>query len=113
MSLQPVSLDDTIGEEGAPPLGDIIEDSQAVLADDAVSFTMLQIQLAAILATLTDREAGIIRLRFGLIDGRPRPLHEIGQAYGLTRERIRQIEAKTLAKLRQPSLARLLRDYLD
>jgi RNA polymerase primary sigma factor len=110
---RPVSLDETFGDEGTAPLGDIIEDSQAVLADDAVSFTMLQIQLAAVLATLTDREAGIIRLRYGLVDGRPRALDEIGQAYGLTRERIRQIEAKTLAKLRQPSLACLLRDYLD
>ena len=110
---RPVSLDEPIGDEGTAPLGDIIEDSQAVLADDAASFTMLQIQLAAVLATLTDREADIIRQRYGLVDGRPRALDEIGQSYGLTRERIRQIEANTLAKLRQPSLACLLRDYLD
>jgi len=110
---EPISLDQPVSEDGNTQLGDLIEDSEAVLAVDAALFTLLQEQLTSALATLTAREAGIIRLRFGLGDGRPRPLHEIGEIYGLTRERIRQIEAKTLTKLRDPSVARLLRDYLD
>jgi RNA polymerase primary sigma factor len=110
---EPVSLDQTLGEEGDSQLGDFIEDSEAVVAVDAVSFTLLQDQLQSVLATLSEREAGIIRLRFGLIDGRPRTLGHIGEVYGITRERIRQIEAKTMAKLRHPSRSQALRDYLD
>jgi RNA polymerase primary sigma factor len=109
---EPISLDQTIGEEGDPPLGDFIEDSQAVAPIDAASFTLLQDHLQSVLATLSDREAGIVRLRFGLIDGQPRTLDEIGQVYGLTRERIRQIEYKTMSKLRRPSCCHALRDYL-
>jgi RNA polymerase primary sigma factor len=110
---EPTSLDQTIGDEGDTQLGDFIEDSQAVVAVDTVSFTLLQKQLQSMLATLSEREAGIIRLRFGLTDGRPRPLDEIGHIYGVTRERIRQIESKTMAKLRHPSRSEPLRDYLD
>jgi RNA polymerase primary sigma factor len=110
---EPLSLDLTIGDEGDSRLGDFIEDSEAVVAMDAVTFTLLQEQLEAVLATLSDREAGVVRLRFGLVDGRPHTLDEIGQVYGVTRERIRQIEAKTMTKLRHPSRSRLLRDYLD
>jgi RNA polymerase primary sigma factor len=110
---EPISLDQSIGDEGDSPLGDFIEDSQAVAAIDAVSFTLLQDHLRSMLAALPDREAGIVRLRFGLIDGQPRTLDEIGQVYGVTRERIRQIECKTMSKLRQPSQCHALRDYLD
>jgi RNA polymerase primary sigma factor len=110
---EPISLDQTLGEEGDSQLGDFIEDSEAVVAVDAVSFTLLQDQLQSVLATLSEREAGIVRLRFGLIDGRPRTLGHIGEVYGITRERIRQIEAKTMAKLRHPSRSQALRDYLD
>jgi RNA polymerase primary sigma factor len=109
---EPISLDQTIGEEGGSQLGDFIEDSQAVVAIDAVSFILLQDQLQSVLATLSEREAGIVRLRFGLTDGQPRTLDEIGQVYGVTRERIRQIEYKTMSKLRHPSRSRVLRDYL-
>ncbi len=109
---EPVSLDETIGDENDSPLGDFIEDSQAVAAIDAVSLTLLQDHLQSVLATLSDREAGIVQLRFGLIDGQPRTLDEIGQVYGVTRERIRQIECKTMSKLRQPSRCHALRDYL-
>jgi RNA polymerase primary sigma factor len=110
---EPISLDQTIGDEGDSQLGDFIEDSQAVVAVDAVSFTLLQDQLQSVLATLSDREAGIVRLRFGLTDGQPRTLDQIGHVYGITRERIRQIETKTMAKLRHPSRSQPLRDYLD
>jgi RNA polymerase primary sigma factor len=110
---EPVSLDQTIGDEGDSRLGDFIQDSQAVIAVDAVSFTLLQDHLRSVLATLSEREASIVRLRFGLTDGQPRTLEEIGRVYGLTRERIRQIEATTMAKLRQPSRSQALRDYLD
>ena len=110
---EPISLDQTIGGEGDSQLGDFIEDSEAVVAVDAVSFTLLQDQLQSVLATLSEREAGVVRLRFGLTDGRPRTLDEIGQVYGVTRERIRQIEATVMAKLRHPSRARLLRDYIE
>jgi len=110
---EPLSLDQTIGEEGDSQLGDFIEDSQAVIALNAVSFTLLQDYLHSVLATLSEREADIIRLRFGLADGQPRTLDQIAQVYGLTRERIRQIETKTMAKLRRPSCAGPLRDYLD
>ena len=98
---------------GRHQLGDFIEDSEAVVAVDAVSFTLLQDQLHAVLASLAEREAGIVRLRFGLTDGRPRTLDEIGQVYGVTRERIRQIESKTMTKLRHPSRSRLLRDFME
>lgn len=110
---EPISLDQTIGDEGDSQLGDFIEDSEAVVAVDAVSFTLLQDQLQDVLKTLTEREAGVVRLRFGLTDGMPRTLDEIGQVYGVTRERIRQIESKTMSKLRHPSRSQVLRDYLD
>jgi RNA polymerase primary sigma factor len=110
---EPISLDQTIGDEGDSQLGDFIEDSEAVVAVDAVSFTLLQDQLQSVLETLSEREAGVVRLRFGLTDGQPRTLDEIGQVYGVTRERIRQIESKTMSKLRHPSRSQVLRDYLD
>jgi RNA polymerase primary sigma factor len=110
---EPISLDQTIGDEGDSQLGDFIEDSEAVVAVDAVSFTLLQDQLTSVLQTLSEREAGVVKLRFGLTDGQPRTLDEIGQVYGVTRERIRQIESKTMSKLRHPSRSQVLRDYLD
>jgi len=110
---EPISLDQTIGDEGDSQLGDFIEDSEAVVAVDAVSFTLMQDQLTSVLQTLSEREAGVVRLRFGLSDGQPRTLDEIGQVYGVTRERIRQIESKTMSKLRHPSRSQVLRDYLD
>jgi RNA polymerase primary sigma factor len=110
---EPISLDQTIGDEGDSQLGDFIEDSEAVVAVDAVSFTLLQDQLQSVLQTLSEREAGVVKLRFGLTDGQPRTLDEIGQVYGVTRERIRQIESKTMSKLRHPSRSQVLRDYLD
>lgn len=110
---EPISLDQTIGDEGDSQLGDFIEDSEAVVAVDAVSFTLLQDQLQDVLTTLSEREAGVVRLRFGLTDGMPRTLDDIGQVYGVTRERIRQIESKTMSKLRHPSRSQVLRDYLD
>ncbi|WP_100446832.1 RNA polymerase sigma factor [Glycomyces xiaoerkulensis] len=110
---EPISLDQTIGDEGDSQLGDFIEDSEAIVAVDAVSFSLLQGQLQQVLQTLSEREAGVVRLRFGLTDGQPRTLDEIGQVYGVTRERIRQIESKTMSKLRHPSRSQVLRDYLD
>jgi RNA polymerase primary sigma factor len=110
---EPLSLDQAIGEENDSPLGDFIQDSEALLAIDAVSFTLLQTHLHAVLTTLSEREASIVRLRFGLTDGRPRTLDEIGRVHGVTRERIRQIETVTMAKLRHPSRSQALRDYLD
>jgi RNA polymerase primary sigma factor len=110
---QPISLDQTLGTEGDYRLGDIIEDSYAVVALDAVAFTQLQDTLRSVLATLSEREASIVRLRFGLIDGHPHTLEEIGRVYGLTRERIRQIESTTMTKLRHPARSQPLRDYLD
>ena len=110
---EPISLDQTIGVEGDSQLGDFIEDSEAVIAVDAVSFTLLQDQLQDVRHTLSEREAGVVKLRFGLTDGMPRTLDEIGQVYGVTRERIRQIESKTMSKLRHPSRSQVLRDYLD
>jgi RNA polymerase primary sigma factor len=110
---EPISLDQTIGEEGDSYLSDFIEDSQAVVALESVSFAQMRDQLHSVLATLSDREAGIVRLRFGLTDGQPRTLDEIGHLYGITRERIRQIETKTMAKLRHPSRSEALRDFLD
>jgi RNA polymerase primary sigma factor len=109
----PISLHAPLGEAGDGELGDLIEDSAAAEPGEAVSFTLLQEQLRAILGTLSEREATVVSLRFGLADGRPRTLDEIGTVYGLTRERIRQIESKTLSKLRHPSRSALLRDYLD
>jgi RNA polymerase primary sigma factor len=109
----PISLDQTIGDDGDTYLGDFIEDSEAVVAMDAVAFSLLQAQLQQVLATLSEREAGVVRLRFGLADGRPRTLEEISLVYGVTRERIRQIESKTMSKLRHPSRCERLRDYLD
>ena len=113
LAREPISLDQTIGDEGDSQLGDFIEDSQAVVAVDAVSFTLLQDQLRSVLATLSEREASIIRLRFGLTDGQPRTLDEISRVHGVTRERIRQIETKTMSKLRHPSRSQPLRDYLN
>jgi RNA polymerase primary sigma factor len=110
---EPISLDATIGEAGNSQLSDLIQDSQFRDALDAMSFTLLRNQLHAVLATLTQREAGIVRLRFGLTDGQPRTLDEIAQVYGVTRERIRQIETKTMAKLRHPTRTQALRDYLN
>ncbi len=109
---EPVSLQSPIGEEESA-LGDFIEDADAVVPIEAAAFLMLQDQMDEILDALNDREQRIIRLRFGLTDGHPRTLEEVGQEFGVTRERIRQIESKTLAKLRHPSRARMLRDYLD
>ena len=109
----PISLDQTIGDEGDSQLGDFIEDSQATVAVDAVSFTLLQDHLQSVLATLSEREASIIRLRFGLTNGPPRTLDEIGHIHGVTRERIRQIESKTMTKLRHPPRSQALRDSLD
>ena len=100
---EPISLDQTIGDEGDSQLGDFIEDSEAVVAVDAVSLHAAAGPAAAVLQTLSEREAGVVRLRFGLTDGQPRTLDEIGQVYGVTRERIRQIESKTMSKLRHPS----------
>ena len=110
---EPLSLDQAIGEEGGWQLGDFLEDAQAVVAVEAVSFTLLQDQLQSVLATLSDREAGIVRLRFGFADGQPRTLDEVGHLHGVTPQRIRQIEAKTMAKLRHPSCSHLLREYLN
>ena len=110
---EPISLDQTIGDAGDTQFGDFIEDYDAVVAVDVVSFLLLQDQLEQVLQTLSQREAGVVRLRFGLTDGRPRTLDEIGQVYGVTRERIRQIESKTMSKLRHPSRSQVLRDYLD
>ncbi len=110
---EPTSLDQTIGAEGDSPLGDFVEDSQAVVAIDAVSFTLLQDHLQSVLATLPEREANIVRLRFGLTGGQPRTLDQVGEVYGVSRERIRQIECKTMSKLRHPLIVQSLRDYLD
>ena len=112
-SREPISLDQTIGDQGDSQLSDFIEDSEAVNALDATAFGLLQAQLQTILATLSEREAGVVRLRFGLTDGRPRTLDEIGRVFGVTRERIRQIEARAMAKLRHPARSQKLRDYLD
>ena len=110
---EPISLDQTIGDEGESRFGDFIADSGAVDAVDAAAFSLLQLQLQSVLGTLNEREAGVVRLRFGLTDGRPRTLDEIGRVYGVTRERIRQIEARSMAKLRHPARSQALRDYLD
>jgi RNA polymerase primary sigma factor len=113
ISQEPVSLETPIGEEEDSQLGDFIEDSEAVIPPDAASFSMLQEQLSKVLDGLSDRERKVIELRFGLADGHPRTLEEVGKEFGVTRERIRQIESKTLCKLRHPSRSSKLRDYLD
>jgi RNA polymerase primary sigma factor len=110
---EPVSLDEPIGAEGDTQFGDLVEDTWAGSAFDALDGTFLQEELRSVLATLSDREAGVIRLRFGLTDGRPRTLDEIGRVYGVTRERIRQIEVKTMTKLRHPARSQSLRSYVD
>jgi RNA polymerase primary sigma factor len=113
LSQEPVSLETPIGEEEDSNLGDFIEDSDAIVPIDAASFILLQEQLDSILHTLSEREKKVIQLRFGLIDGHPRTLEEVGKEFGVTRERIRQIESKTLSKLRHPSRSQKLRDYLN
>jgi RNA polymerase primary sigma factor len=113
LSRQPLSLDQTLDEQGDATIGDLIEDAGAVVAFQAVSAALLQEQIRSVLAGLSEREAGIVRLRYGFVDGRPRTLDEVGSLYGVTRERIHQIEAKTMTKLRHPARSRLLRDYLD
>ena len=110
---EPVSLHIPLGEDGDSELGDLIEDSEAIQPGEAVTFTLLREQLHSVLGTLTEREAGVISMRFGLADGQPRTLDEIGNVYGVTRERIRQIESRIMAKLRHPARSELLRDYLD
>ena len=110
---EPISLHIPLGEDGDSEFGDLIEDSEAIQPGEAVSFTLLQEQLHSVLDTLSEREAGVVSIRFGLTDGQPKTLDEIGKVYGVTRERIRQIESKAMAKLRHPSRSNLLRDYLD
>jgi RNA polymerase primary sigma factor len=109
---EPISLNTPLGEDGDSELGDLIEDSEAIQPGEAVSFTLLQEQLHSVLGTLSEREAGVVSMRFGLTDGQPKTLDEIGKVYGVTRERIRQIESKTMSKLRHPSRSQVLRDYL-
>ena len=113
ISQEPVSLETPIGEEEDSQLGDFIEDHEAIRPDDAAGFTMLQEQLGKVLDGLAERERKVIELRFGLKDGHPRTLEEVGREFGVTRERIRQIESKTLAKLRHPSRSSKLKDYLE
>ncbi|MFD7871035.1 RNA polymerase sigma factor [Microbacterium sp. NPDC059771] len=110
---EPISLHTPLGEDGDSEFGDLIEDTEAVVPADAVGFTMLQRQLEQLLDSLSEREAGVIRMRFGLGDGQPKTLDQIGDTFGVTRERIRQIESKTMAKLRHPSRSQSLRDYLE
>jgi RNA polymerase primary sigma factor len=110
---EPISLHTPLGEDGDSEFGDLIEDSEAIQPGEAVSFTLLQEQLHTVLGTLSEREAGVVSLRFGLTDGQPKTLDEIGKVYSVTRERIRQIESKTMLKLRHPSRSQVLRDYLD
>ncbi len=113
VSQEPVSLETPIGEEEDSHLGDFIEDADAIVPVDAASFILLQEQLESVLHSLSNREKKVIELRFGLIDGHQRTLEEVGQEFGVTRERIRQIESKTLSKLRHPSRSQKLRDYLE
>ncbi|MFV0405491.1 MAG: RNA polymerase sigma factor [Propioniciclava sp.] len=110
---EPISLHTPLGEDGDSEFGDLIEDSEAIVPAEAVNFTLLQEQLHDVLDTLSEREAGVVSMRFGLTDGQPKTLDEIGKVYGVTRERIRQIESKTMSKLRHPSRSQVLRDYLD
>jgi RNA polymerase primary sigma factor len=113
ISQEPVSLETPVGEEDDSALGDFIEDAEAVVPLERASFRLLQEQLETVLHTLSDREKEVIRLRFGLVDGQPRTLEDVGKKFGVTRERIRQIESKTLSKLRHPSRSQKLRDYLE
>jgi RNA polymerase primary sigma factor len=110
---EPISLHTPLGEDGDSEFGDLIEDSEAIQPGEAVSFTLLQEQLHSVLDTLLEREAGVVSMRFGLTDGQPKTLDEIGKVYGVTRERIRQIESRAMSKLRHPSRSNALRDYLD
>jgi RNA polymerase primary sigma factor len=110
---EPISLHSRLGEDGDSELGDLIEDSEAIQPGEAASFTLLQEQLHSVLGTLSEREAGVVSLRFGLTDGQPKTLDQIGTVYGVTRERIRQIESKAMSKLRHPSRSKVLRGYLD
>ena len=110
---EPISLHSPLGEDGDSEFGDLIEDTEAIQPGEAVSFILLQEQLQSVLGTLSEREAGVVSMRFGLTDGQPKTLDEIGKVYGVTRERIRQIESNTMSKLRHPSRSKLLRDYLD
>jgi len=110
---EPISLHTPLGAESDSEFGDLIEDTEAIEPAEAVSFTLLQEHLHSVLGTLSEREAGVVSMRFGLADGQPKTLDEIGQVYGVTRERIRQIESKTMSKLRHPSRSQILRDYLD
>jgi RNA polymerase primary sigma factor len=110
---EPISLHTPLGEDGDSEFGDLIEDSEAIQPGEAVSFTLLQEQLHSVLDTLSEREAGVVSMRFGLTDGQPKTLDEIGKVYGVTRERIRQIESKAMSKLQHPSRSNVLRDYLD
>jgi RNA polymerase primary sigma factor len=110
---EPISLHTPMGEDGESEFGDLIEDSEAIVPAEAVSFRLLQEQLRAVLDTLSEREAGVVSMRFGLTDGQPKTLDQIGKVYRVTRERIRQIESKTLSKLRHSSRSQTLRDYLD
>ena len=110
---EPISLNSPLGEDGENELADLIEDSEAIDPGEAGSVILLQDQLHSVLGTLSEREAGVVTMRFGLADGQPRTLEEISKVYGVTRERIRQIEMHTLSKLRHPSRAKFLRDYLD
>lgn len=113
ISQEPVSLETPIGEEEDSHLGDFIEDSGAVVPADAAAFKLLQEQLEDVLDDLNTREKRVIQLRFGLLDGQPHTLEEVGRVFGVTRERIRQIESKTLSKLRHPSRSGKLRDYIE
>ena len=110
---EPISLHTPLGEDGDSEFGDLIEDSEAVVPADAVGFTLLQEELSKVMDTLSEREAGVVGMRFGLTDGQPKTLDEIGRVFGVTRERIRQMESKTMSKLRHPSRSQVLRDYLD
>jgi len=110
---EPISLHTPLGEDGDSEFGDLIEDCEAIQPGEAVSFTLLQEQLHSVLDTLSEREAGVVSMRFGLTDGQPKTLDEIGKVYGVTRERIRQVESKAMSKLRHPSRSNALRDYLD
>ena len=109
---EPISLHTPLGDDGDSEFGDLIEDSEAIQPGEAVSFTLLQEQLHSVLDTLPEREAGVVSMQFGLTDGQPKTLGEIGKVYGVTRERIRQIESKAMSKLRHPSRSNILRDYL-
>jgi len=109
---EPISLHTPLGEDGGSEFGDLIEDTEAPVADDVVTYSFMQEQIRSVLDTLAERESGVIALRFGLRDGRPRTLEEISAVYGVTRERIRQIESKTMSKLRHPARSQSLRDYL-